>query len=96
MGYADEPCAELTRRLVAVAADGDYRPRERLLEDVVGDVALVHEEEYVGIYIRLVSAQYRVECTVVAFLIQLDQLIVGHCIPFVHYPNYWFRVMFSR
>ena len=79
MRDACEPGAELAVRLIAVRTDCHNGTREGFLEEIVGLIAVLHQEQDVGIDIVLVTFKQHVERTVIAFLVQFGQLMVGHC-----------------
>ena len=94
MRDACEPGAELSARLILVAADGNDGTLERVLEEVVGCIAVLYQKKNVGIDIRLMPLEQNIERTIIAVFIQYDQLMVGHCRQIIHYvSNFGFGVM---
>ena len=77
-----------------VAADGNDGTLERVLEEVVGSIAVLYQKKNVGIDIRLMPLEQNIERTIIAVFIQYDQLMVGHCRQIIHYvSNFGFGVM---
>ena len=76
---ACEPCAELSVRLVLMRTDGYDGTLECVLEEIVGNVAVFHQKEDIGINVRLMTSEEDVKSTVVTCFVQFDQLMVGHC-----------------
>ena len=85
VGYAHQPCAELAGLLVLVVPDGYYCAGKCILEHVLCRVLVLADEEYVGVHIILMPAQQLIKCFIVALFIQFGQVMVGHCIQFVHH-----------
>ena len=76
---AHKPGTELAARLVLMGTNCHNSTRERLLEEVVGNIAVFYQKEDIGINVRLMASEQNVECTIVACFIQFNQLMVGHC-----------------
>ena len=78
MGNAGDPCREFAGVGVSVLLDGCDCLDESLLKDVVCNIFVFDDVEYVVEHTVLMSAQQGVESFVVPVGVGIDQHFVGH------------------